>query len=38
MRQHAPREAFQAMLDMVRLHLSASEWDKLARTLALECS
>jgi len=34
-RQNAPAPAFQAMLDTVRPHLSAGEWDKLARALAL---
>jgi hypothetical protein len=35
MQQHAPAPAFQAVLDTVRPHLAAREWEKLARALNL---
>jgi len=35
MREHAPAPAFQAALDTVRPHLTAREWEKLARALDL---
>lgn len=36
MQAHAPAPAFQVALDTVRPHLSAREWDKLARALQLD--
>lgn len=35
MRAKAPPPAFAAVLDLVRPHLSAREWDKLAQALDL---
>jgi hypothetical protein len=35
MRQHAPTEAFDAVLDVVRPHLTVREWDKLMAGLEL---
>jgi len=35
MRQHAPAEAFDAVLDVVRPHLTVREWDKLMAGLEL---
>jgi hypothetical protein len=35
MRAHAPAPAFRAVIDTARPHLTASEWDKLAKALAL---
>lgn len=35
MRQHAPAPAFEAAIETVRPHLTRTEWDKLARALAL---
>lgn len=36
MQQKAPREAFEATLALARRYLTATEWDKLARTLGLD--
>jgi hypothetical protein len=35
MRAHAPAPVFQAVIETVRPHLTAREWDKLAAALAI---